>query len=103
MGYRNVKNPAVARLIAELDKAKQEAAGFDGVEALRRALDLHEKSMVLQPKVWQGRPVEWTDEEGVTRMVLELRSPSGAAKGLELSAKLAGVMVEKARRYLLPA
>ena len=95
IGSRNLANPAVRQLVGKLTKAKQAALGFEAVDAMAMGLELWESATVLQPRIWKGLPVVWTDEGGVERMVMELRSPAAAASAAALVAKLSGATLAK--------
>ncbi len=104
-GYAEKTAPqAASRLLAKVevrqlvDKLTEEMNGDLGVsarDAMAMALELWERSIVLEPKIWKGEPVTWTTSEGGVETVYEIRSPAGASKSLELIFKKAGLDVSR--------
>ena len=98
-GSRLMAKVAVRQLVAKLDAETNAELGVTAAGALAMAMELWEMSIELQPKIWKGKPVtylaELDDGSTVTKTVAELRSPSGAAKALELIFRKAGLDVAR--------
>ena len=98
-GSRLMAKVAVRQLVAKLDAETNAELGVTAVGALAMAMELWEMSIELQPRIWKGEPVtylaELDDGSTVTKTVTELRSPSGAAKALELIFRKAGLDVAR--------
>jgi len=98
-GSRLMSKVAVTQLVAKLDAETNAELGVTAAGALAMAMELWETSIELQPKIWKGEPVtylaELDDGSTVTKTVTELRSPSGAAKALELIFRKAGLDVAR--------
>ena len=91
-GYRLVKMVAVKQLISRLDLEKRADLSVSGQQELERLEYMYEHSAQLQPRIWKGKPVTWTDEADKTHMVMEMRSPVTAVKALELKLRLEGLL-----------
>ena len=98
-GSRLMAKVAVRQLVAKLDAETNAELGVTAAGALAMAMELWEMSIEQQPKVWKGKPItylsELDDGSTVTKTVTELRSPSGAAKALELIFRKAGLDVAR--------
>jgi len=98
-GSRLMSKVAVTQLVAKLDAETNGELGVTAAGALAMAMELWEMSIEQQPKVWKGKPItylsELDDGSTVTKTVTELRSPSGAAKALELIFRKAGLDVAR--------
>ncbi len=85
-------NVAVKQLVAKLDAEKSAALGVEGKAAFEHVAELLAEARVLQPKVWKGRPVTWTDEAGDVHVVTEFRAAALAGRLAELQVRLAGLL-----------
>ena len=85
----------VKQLVAKLTGELNDDLGVTAAGAMAMALELWERSIVLEPKIWKGEPVTWTTAEGEVATVSEIRSPAGAAKALELIFRKAGLDVAR--------
>ena len=98
-GSRLMAKVAVRQLVERLDAETNAEIGVTAAGALAMAMELWEMSIEQQPKVWKGKPItylsELDDGSTVTKTVTELRSPSGAAKALELIFRKAGLDVAR--------
>ncbi len=77
-----VRMVAVKQLISRLDLEKRAVLSISGQQELERLEYMYEQSAELQPRIWKGKPVTWTDEAGEAHMVMEMRSPVTAVKAL---------------------
>ena len=89
---RLMANVAVRQLVAKLDEEKRDELGIERTEELERVDELLAEARVLQPKVWKGRPVTWTDEAGDVHVVTEFRAEALAGRLAELKVRLAGLL-----------
>jgi hypothetical protein len=92
---RLLANVAVKQIVAKLDGEKLAALGIEGTAALEHVDELLAEARVLQPKIWKGRPVTWTDEAGEVRVVTEFRAAALAGRLAELKVRLAGLLEAK--------
>ena len=91
-GSRLLANVAVKQLVAKLDAQKGAELGIEGKEALAQLRSLLAEARVLQPKVWKGEPVMYTDPDtGEVKTVTEFRSAAVAVRAVELMCRLAGL------------
>jgi len=68
------------------------ALGIEGNEAIEQLKSLLAEARVLQPKVWKGQPVTYTDPEtGEVKTVTEFRGAAVAVRAVELMCRLAGL------------
>jgi len=49
--------------------------GIEGTAELEQLVSLLAQARVLQPKIWKGKPVTYTDDTGEEKTVTEFRSP----------------------------
>ena len=93
---RMMKNVAVKQLVAKLDAAKGAELGIEGKEALAQLRSLLAEARVLQPKIWKGQPVVYTDpESGEERVAVEFVAAALAGRLAELKVRLAGLLEAK--------
>ncbi len=95
-GARVLANVSVKQLIIKLDGVKAAALGVEGVDAVRVVDELLAVARVVQPKIWKGAPVVYTDpESGEVRVAVEMVAPALAGRLAELQVRLAGLLEAK--------
>ncbi len=95
-GARVLANVSVKQLVVKLDGEKNAALGVEGVNAVRVVGELLEEARVLQPKIWKGEPVTYTDpESGEERVAVEFVAAALAGRLAELRVRLAGLLEAK--------
>ncbi len=93
---RMMKNVAVKQLVAKLDAEKRDELGIERTAVLEHVGELLAAARVLQPKIWKGRPVLYTDPEtGEERVAVEFVAAALAGRLAELQVRLAGLLEAK--------
>ena len=67
------------------------SSGLANLEPIEQLKELLAEARVLQPKVWKGQPVTYTDDTGEVKTVGEFRSAAVAVRAVELMLRLAGL------------
>ena len=89
-------NVAVRQLVAKLDAEKRAELGLEGREELEQLEARLAEASVLQPKMWKGQPVTYTDPDtGEERVVTEFRAAAVVAQLVALKIRLAGLLEAK--------
>ena len=84
-------NSEVSQLVAKLDSEKAEALGISAEDVIAEILGKLEVAGTVQPKLWKGQPVMWTDPEtDKTRIAVEFVSAALTGRLLELLFKKSG-------------
>ena len=95
-GYDLLQKPEVAQLVGKLDAEKAGSLGISAQDTIARVLAELEKASQLQPEIWKGEPVTFTDgETGEVRVVVEFVSAALTGKLLEQLFKKAGFDVSR--------
>jgi hypothetical protein len=92
-GSRLLATVSVRQLVARLDSEKRVALGLEGAAELAEVGELLAAARVLQPRIWKGRPVVYTDpHSGEVKTVTEFRAAALAGRLAELKVRLAGLL-----------